>query len=196
MAKKDKTEVIFSALEVAKICGVVNQTAINWIRSGYLKAFTTPGGQYRVYKDDLLAFMLARNMKIPTEFLADNENKTRKILVVDDDKGLNTVITKFLEKNIENLQVFQAFDGFEAGALMIQEKPSVLVLDLDLPGIDGLSLCEKIYSNVYGYKPYIVVITALEDDNLEEKVTKIGVPIFFRKPLNLVTLCSAVEAAL
>ena len=37
--------VVYSALEVAEICGVVNQTAINWIRKGYLKAFMTPGGQ-------------------------------------------------------------------------------------------------------------------------------------------------------
>ena len=45
-----------SALEVANICGVVNQTAINWIKSGHLKAFITPGGQYRVYTDDLISF--------------------------------------------------------------------------------------------------------------------------------------------
>ncbi|MDR2747514.1 MAG: histidine kinase, partial [Treponema sp.] len=32
---------MYSALEVANICGVVNQTAINWIRNGYLKAFVT-----------------------------------------------------------------------------------------------------------------------------------------------------------
>ena len=43
---------MYSALEVANMCGVVNQTAINWIRNGYLKAFNTPGGQYRVIIDD------------------------------------------------------------------------------------------------------------------------------------------------
>ncbi|MDX9899753.1 MAG: histidine kinase, partial [Spirochaetia bacterium] len=41
MAKTSKKLRIFSALEVANLCGVVNQTAINWIRSGYLKAFMT-----------------------------------------------------------------------------------------------------------------------------------------------------------
>ncbi|MBE6350521.1 MAG: response regulator [Spirochaetaceae bacterium] len=193
MAKNKKINKIFSALEVAKICGVVNQTAINWIRSGYLKAFTTPGGQYRVYVDDLLSFMKERSMKIPAELLAFSNNKVMKVLVVDDDRGLNTVITKFLEKNIENLQLFQAFDGFEAGALMIQEKPACLILDLDLPGIDGLCLCEKISRNAYDCKPYIIVVTALEDEEIEEKVKKVGGSVFFRKPLNLVTVCSAVK---
>ena len=51
MGKEDaiKKSVVYSAMEVAKICGVVNQTAINWIRNNYLKASTTPGGQFRVY---------------------------------------------------------------------------------------------------------------------------------------------------
>ena len=57
MARKEKKVRTFSALEVADICGVVNQTAINWIRNGFLKAFMTPGGQYRVYLEDLLAFL-------------------------------------------------------------------------------------------------------------------------------------------
>ena len=62
MAKSIKKIRIFSALEVANLCGVVNQTAINWIRNGYLKAFTTPGGQYRIYAEDLMAFpRLARD---------------------------------------------------------------------------------------------------------------------------------------
>jgi len=48
---------------VANLCGVVNQTAINWIRNGYLKAFTTPGGQYRIYAEDLISFLDSRGMR-------------------------------------------------------------------------------------------------------------------------------------
>ena len=68
-----KNEKVYSALEVAKICGVVNQTAINWIKAGYLKAFCTPGGQYRVYPEDLADFMTKRNMKLPEEFNRKNQ---------------------------------------------------------------------------------------------------------------------------
>ncbi|HVO39244.1 MAG TPA: helix-turn-helix domain-containing protein, partial [Spirochaetia bacterium] len=71
MAKKEKKVRIYSALEVADICGVVNQTAINWIKNGFLKAFMTPGGQYRVYAEDLLEFLTSRGMRIPKEL----ENK-------------------------------------------------------------------------------------------------------------------------
>ena len=82
MAKKTSKTTVYSALEVANICGVVNQTAINWIRNGHLKAFSTPGGQYRVYKEDLLQFMAERNMRLPD----DSEENTFSVLIVDDEK--------------------------------------------------------------------------------------------------------------
>ena len=79
MGKEDaiKKSVVYSAMEVAKICGVVNQTAINWIRNNYLKASTTPGGQFRVYPDDLVEFMEKNDMQVPVEVL---ENSERAIL--------------------------------------------------------------------------------------------------------------------
>ena len=98
MQDKTNKPVVFSALEVANICGVVNQTAINWIKGGHLKAFTTPGGQYRVYPDDLAEFMKERDMRIPDELAKHCTGVTvakKSILVVDDDRGLNTVITSY-----------------------------------------------------------------------------------------------------
>ena len=92
MSKDSRKTIVYSALEVANICGVVNQTAINWIRNGYLKAFSTPGGQYRVYQDDLIDFMNKRHMRIPSDLIGESEPSDGKcILVVDDDRGLNSV---------------------------------------------------------------------------------------------------------
>jgi len=186
---------VFSAMEVAKICGVVNQTAINWIKNGYLKAFSTPGKQYRVYPDDLVSFMAKRNMIVPETLMAICKEKhfdAKSLLIVDDDKGLNNVIKMYMEKKIEGLSVLQAFDGFEAGSLMVDKHPNCLILDLDLPGVDGFGLCKKINENeVYG-KPSIIVVTALEDPTVESRVMDLGVKKFLKKPLNLLTLSEAV----
>ena len=200
MKKKDKPEV-FSALEVANICGVVNQTAINWIKSGHLKAFATPGGQYRVYPDDLVAFMKTRKMRLPealVKMCSNIEAKNKTLLIVDDDRGLNCVIATFLKKKYENtgLEIFQAFDGFEAGVLMTQKHPKILILDLNLPGVDGLSLCRKINEDESFGKPLIIVVTALEDAQAEESVKKLGVEHFFRKPVNLLELSEVLEKKL
>lgn len=188
-----KNEKVYSALEVAKICGVVNQTAINWIKAGYLKAFCTPGGQYRVYPEDLADFMTKRNMKLPEEFNRKDQFEYR-LLIVDDDKGLNCVMAKYISKNCGNLnlKIFQAFDGFEAGVLVLQEKPDVILLDLDLPGVDGLSLCKKIRQEKQFGSPRVVVETALEDDEMEKNLSELGVDAYFKKPLNLKEVAEAV----
>lgn len=145
MSKDSRKTIVYSALEVANICGVVNQTAINWIRNGYLKAFSTPGGQYRVYQDDLIDFMNKRHMRIPSDLIGESEPSDGKcILVVDDDRGLNSVIAKFFEKRFPEIEIIQAFDGFEAGAQLVAKKPDIVLLDLNLPGVDGFKLCSQI----------------------------------------------------
>ena len=68
MNKDSNKTIVYSALEVANICGVVNQTAINWIRNGYLKAFSTPGGQYRIYLDDLVDFIKESDTDVVSVF--------------------------------------------------------------------------------------------------------------------------------
>lgn len=197
MSKEFEKTIVYSALEVANICGVANQTAINWIRNGYLKAYSTPGGQYRVYADDLVKFMTERNMRVP-ENLASlcNTSSNSSILVVEDDMGLNTVLYQYLSKEFSGAQIYQAFDGFEAGALMTSKKPSVVVLDLNLPGVDGFELCKKINSSDDFGNPAIIVITALQDSGIEDKIQEMNAVAFFRKPIILDELSQAIKAAL
>ncbi len=196
MGQNDSKPVMYSALEVAKLCGVVNQTAINWIRSNHLKAFNTPGGQFRVYPEDLIEFMKARNIQIPSELRVACYGESylpRTLLIVDDDRGLNTVVAKFLERKIDSIQVFQAFDGFEAGSLMTEKQPGIIILDLDLPGIDGFDLCKRIFESEKFGSPKIIVITALENEGIEEKVKALGVHNFMKKPLDLAQLVDSVN---
>src|SRR5690554_1687609 len=140
MSKDIKTKriQIFSALEVANMCGVVNQTAINWIRNGHLKAFNTPGGQYRVYKDDLITFIRNRGMRVPENLLDDETSANwRSLMIIDDDTGLNNAISAYVKKTLPDLNVFQSFDGFDAGAQLVEKKPGFVLLDLALPGVNG-----------------------------------------------------------
>lgn len=196
MSKDINKTIVYSALEVANICGVVNQTAINWIRNGYLTAFSTPGGQYRVYLEDLIEFMNKRNMKIPAELLESQSTLNKKsvsILVVDDDKGLNQVVTKYLEKELSDVKLFQAFDGFEAGAIIADKKPNIILLDLDLPGVKGEDLCVKINNSEEFGKPIVCVMTALKDSGIEERLKGLGAIHFFVKPLNLVEIADSIK---
>jgi excisionase family DNA binding protein len=195
MSKKEKKVRIFSALEVADICGVVNQTAINWIKNGFLKAFMTPGGQYRVYAEDLLAFLSSRGMRVPAELTenAEDDAMWNRILIVDDDESINTLMKKYLVRRMPGATVQQAFDGFEAGKLITGSHPGVIVLDISLPGIDGHRLCRRIKEDSTLGSPIIIAITGLPDEDAESTVLAEGADAFFRKPLDLEKVRDKIE---
>jgi Response regulators consisting of a CheY-like receiver domain and a winged-helix DNA-binding domain len=194
MAKSIKKIRIFSALEVANLCGVVNQTAINWIRNGYLKAFTTPGGQYRIYAEDLASFLDSRGMKIPLELdeRLKDEIDWSAVLVVDDDAELNDLLKRWFERKLADFAVHQAFDGFEAGRLIEAKKPGYVILDIDLPGIDGHALCRKIKTNPGFGKPFVIAMTGLDRPEEAQAMLSEGADAFFAKPLDFEAVASAV----
>jgi len=190
MGKKEKKVRIYSALEVADICGVVNQTAINWIKNGFLKAFTTPGGQYRVYSDDLLGFLTSRGMRIPDSLIerrssaGPSEPDWGRVLIVDDDQNINTLLRRHLQKNMPECTILQAFDGFEAGKLVSEKRPGVIILDISLPGIDGYKLCQRIKSDPGLGSPLIIAITGLIEEDIEGRILAEGADAFFAKPFD------------
>ena len=186
MGRQEKRVRIFSALEVANICGVVNQTAINWIKSEHLKAFTTPGGQYRVYAEDLIDFLEERKMRIPPELgsPSDSEVDPRLILIVDDDKDLNAVLARMLQRRLPETEILQAFDGFEAGRIITERRPGLIILDFDLPGINGVSLCRRIKTDSSIGKPSVISITGFDTESMRDELLLAGADDFFAKPLD------------
>ena len=195
MAKNDKKVRIFSALEVANICGVVNQTAINWIKNGYLKAFTTPGGQYRVYSEDLVEFLHSRGMRMPDELkrVLEEQLEVDTILIVDDDTDLNNLMQQYLSKRYPGYQIHQAFDGFEAGRLLAESKPGVVILDIDLPGVNGHKLARSIKEAGGVTTPLIVAVSGLDDPEEVNRILKDGADAFLAKPLELDKLYEKIE---
>lgn len=196
--KSDEKSVVYSALEVARICGVVNQTSINWIKNGHLKAFKTPGGQFRVYPDDLVEFMKMRDMRIPEEVVAQCKNNSKetkkiKILFVDDDESFNNVSVSLLQKSLPDAEIYQAYDGFEAGSMAVKKMPDCLILDLSLPGVDGIKICRTISTSDAFGKPHIIIVTAMEDEETEKTCRDLGVKYYFRKPVFIPELVTAVK---
>lgn len=195
MPKNVKKIRIFSALEVANLCGVVNQTAINWIRNGYLKAFTTPGGQYRIYAEDLMGFLDKRGMRIPQE-LEDHfkdDVDWSSLLIVDDDIELNDIVKRYFEKRLDGLHVSQAHDGFEAGRLISEKRPGFVILDIDLPGLNGHAVCRKIKEDPVLGKPFVISITGLDRPEEREAMIADGADAFFPKPLDFEALVKTVQ---
>ena len=159
MSKIGSKVKIFSALEVANICGVVNQTAINWIKSGFLKAFTTPGGQYRVYANDLAAFLETRRMKKSGEVLQVLMEKANwNALLIAAEETINHKLKNELGGFLPNFLITQAFDGFDLGLGMARGKPGFLLLDQDLPGVNLSNLLRLLKTDPAFGRPVVYFI--------------------------------------
>lgn len=195
MAKAKKKKRVFSAHEVANFCDVVNQTAINWIRQGHLDAYTTPGGQYRVYADVLAKFMQQQGMRMPDEVreVLAEQARIEQVLIVDDDQELNDLIKQYLDKRYPEFKINQAYDGYDAGKAIFEHKPDVVLLDINLPGVDGLKLCRQIKADENLSRPIVISITGVEDKEVEDRAKEAGVDAFLRKPVDLDALPGLIE---
>ena len=161
MSKSGKRVRIFSALEVANICGVVNQTAINWIRNGHLKAFTTPGGQYRIYAKDLAAFLDKRGMSASGEVLQIMvENANWNVFLVAADKSQNDNLKIEIENRLSGYSIVQAFDWFDIGRKMTEEKPGFVLLDAELGGVDINKFIQTVKEDPAFGKPFVFLLTS------------------------------------
>ncbi len=198
MGKKiDRITKTYSALQVANICGVVNQTAINWINNSHLTAFKTPGGQYRVYMEDLINFLESRNMKIPVEL--DDVWKRRnnnRVIIVEDDKDLSDMLKEFLRVKLSDCEIIQAFDGFEAGRVLVNKFSGIVILDIYLPGINGYEICKRIKKNSELASVKVIAISGMSDPDVEEKIMRMGADAFFKKPLDFKKLIAEIKGIL
>jgi excisionase family DNA binding protein len=131
---------LFTTGQIAKYCQVSVPTVFNWIKASKLKAYTTAGGQYRVRDVDLLEFMRGHGMYIPPEL---DQMLCRRILLADDEKSVRRAVSNALRK-IPGVEVDTASDGFETCLKVGQAKPDLLVIDIDMPAMDGWQVCRSL----------------------------------------------------
>lgn len=193
MEKKRKRIKIYSALEVANICGVVNQTAINWIKNGSLKAFTTPGGQYRVYAEHLVDFLKERGMKVPAEVLEslnDGFVNEKKILIIDPDRVAIKEIRDSLADSLPGFTFISAATSFDAGRLLMAEKPEIIILSESFHDLTVENLYDTISSRRDYEKPAIIFIA--EENSTARESRKAD--LFLHQPVDIDKLLEFIRA--
>lgn len=117
-----------------------------------------------------------------------------KILVIDDDVAINELIKVNLE--LAGYTVIQAFDGTIGFALCKQEMPSVVVLDVMMPEVDGFTVAQRIRKNDSTKDIPIIMLTALSQLNDKVNGFNIGVDDYLVKPFEMEELQVRIRALL
>jgi len=114
-----------------------------------------------------------------------------EILVVEDDDKIARSIARYLE--IEGFSVSRVADGNAAVTAIQQQVPDLVVLDLMLPGLDGLEVCTAVRP---GFAGAILMLTASDDESDELMALNAGIDDFVSKPTRLPVLTARINALL
>ena len=116
-----------------------------------------------------------------------------RVLIIDDDAAFRFAMAKALRRVGDD--VTEATSGEEAVTLLTApDMPDVALLDLDLPGLDGLALAQQLRAR--GFDAPLLAVTARADGEAEPLAREAGFDGFLRKPLTGAMLAEAIEALL
>jgi len=113
------------------------------------------------------------------------------VLIVEDDDKIARTIARYLE--LEGFAVSRASDGDRAIAAIGSRAPDIVVLDLMLPGRDGIEVCAAVRP---AFEGAILMLTASEDEADELTALKAGIDDFVSKPVRLPVLRARIDALL
>jgi CheY-like chemotaxis protein len=130
----------------------------------------------------------------PTRRSGGHARASSKVLLVDDEDSLRKVMRDLLER--EGYVVTEARDGVQALDQVDRVGPDIIVLDLNLPGLDGYGVLSHLRSRPATANIPVIVLTAKGDEDNEVRVFELGADDFLTKPFRARALSARLEAVL
>jgi DNA-binding response OmpR family regulator len=119
-----------------------------------------------------------------------------RILVVDDDPAIREVIADALLYNDSGYEVETAVDGIDAGLKLERFLPDLVVLDVIMPGMDGLEVCNRIRNRAELDDTKIIIFTGASEGGNAETSLVYGADLFLQKPQPIQVLLAHIEELL
>jgi putative two-component system response regulator len=117
-----------------------------------------------------------------------------KILIVDPDPHILPMYQDILEHN--NFMVLTARDGATALQVAARERPLIILLEVQMPGMDGFEVCRRLKADPDLKNILVVILTGLADPKLNVQAFKVGAEVALRKPAEPATVLRTIQTAL
>ena len=191
-----------STKEAAAILGVSHRTVQLWVENGALQAWRTAGGHRRITVESVNRLVEGRRIAIgavraaiPKPAAAPAPTNGRRVLVVDDDP----LILRLYELQMSgwglDLDLIKANNGFEALIRIGENKPDLLVSDLNMPGMDGFRMIRTLREDTGTQDMQVIVVSGLDRGTIKAMGLPGDIPVF-PKPVPFDELRTAVENGL
>jgi CheY-like chemotaxis protein len=116
-----------------------------------------------------------------------------KVLIVDDDPFIRRLVATTLE-DVAGFQLLEAGDGEQALEVAGRERPAIVLLDIDMPGIDGIETLERMRADPTTAGATIVMLTAQAHSDAERRAADAGADLFLTKPFSPLDLLRLVDS--
>lgn len=190
-----KSKDILTPTQVAALLSVSPVTVRQWAQRGLIEARLTAGGHRRYTRAAVIDFARRMAMVLPDGFV---QTGTTRVLVVDDDRELNDGIAAFVRTQFPGIEVAQAYDAFEAGRQVARFKPTLLLLDISMTGIDGSEVCRRVKGDAETGGARVIAMSTHVDATLEQTIVAAGAERLLKKPFTpevLLDACGAIGTA-
>lgn len=170
---------VLTTRQAAQRLGVSVRTVQLWVESGVLPAWKTAGGHRRIAREAVDALARQRTAALDV----DSAERGYTVLVVEDEASLRELYRLKLNSWGLPMKILLAANGYEALLLIGSEQPDLLLTDLSMPAMDGFRMLRTLKSSTDYEALDIIVITALDEDEIEDRG---GLPTgirVFRKPI-------------
>ncbi len=126
---------------------------------------------------------------ILTYYILQEKPFLNRIMIVEDDKNINRLMALSIGKGFE---ITQVYDGAEGLRKIKYEKPDLVVLDLMMPGADGLQICKSIKTDPNLKDTIVIIVSAMDATSNRFKGIKYGADYYIKKPFDPAELRSLV----
>jgi len=160
---------------------MVSPSAIRlWAEKGELKATTTAGGHRRFKYEDIKEFANGRKIELNIP-----QDKNSRILIIDDEQIFASYLKVSLLLDNKDLDIEISLDGFNAGIKLKDFKPSIVLLDLKMPNMDGFQVCNQIKNDPSLKHIRVIAMSGNLSAKDSERILQVGAEACFEKPLNI-----------
>jgi len=123
-----------------------------------------------------------------------NIDRKVKVAIIEDDVNLSNLLKDILESH--NFEVYTAFNGKEGLEIIEIEKPELVILDLEMPVMDGFKLLSVLKNEIKERNLKIVIVTGLIHEGIKKLCMELGSNAFIRKPFDIQVLTGIIKGLL
>lgn len=191
--KPYRPEDLIRVSEISRMCQVDPRTVKRWISERLLQSVKIPGSSIaRVSAAEFARFLRYQNQPVPNELVS---LVATRFLIVDDEDINIKIVKRILKNEYANVDIQEARDGFQAGVLVSNTRPALIVLDLRMPGMDGYKVIQWVRSNPELKTTKILVVSSLTKAECQ-KAVDMGADAFLNKPVDAKELIAVVRRLL